>query len=109
MGVDEDGCVRVQTAELSRLEQRLKENLAEVQFLFQDKYGHGSNNGSYEDSVQSSTDLLIEVKALYAQKYSHLADDLDEDGFMWSQTDACGNVGGNTELQRLQVALDTVK
>jgi len=104
--VDEDGCMWIETAGHASRD-TLEEKLAEVKCLYHEKFG--TDVGLEDETYDLYEDLLNEVQALYVQQYGHVDDDLDEDGCMWSQTDACGNVCDNTELQPLQVALDTVK
>jgi len=105
--VDEDGCVWINTVGCSSMD-TLEVKLAEVKCLYHDKFGTAVDE-TYDSQLQRSLDSLCELEALFAQKYGHAVNDLDEDGCVWVKTVADEHVCGITELQPLQVALDTVK
>jgi hypothetical protein len=105
--VDEDGCVWINTGGCSSMD-TLEVKLAEVKCLYHDKFGTAVDE-TYDSQLQRSLDSLCELEALFAQKYGHAVNDLDEDGCVWVKTVGDEHVCGITELQPLQVALDTVK
>jgi Mn-dependent DtxR family transcriptional regulator len=105
--VDEEGCVWINTGGCSSMD-TLEVKLAEVKCLYHDKFGTAVDE-TYDSQLQRSLDSLCELEALFAQKYGHAVNDLDEDGCVWVKTVGDEHVCGITELQPLQVALDTVK
>merc|ERR1719150_957007 len=102
--VDEDGCVWINTAGRCSMD-TLEVKLAEVKCLYREKFGTAVDE-TYDSQLQRSLDSLCELEALFAQKYGHAVNDLDEDGCVWVKTVGDEHVCGITELQPLQVALD---
>merc|ERR1712207_107379 len=105
--LDNDGCAWIKMAGSCCME-TLEEKLAEVKCLYHDKFGTAVDE-TYDSQLQRSLDSLCELEALFAQKYGHAVNDLDEDGCAWVKTVGDEHVCGITELQPLQVALDTLK
>ena len=105
--VDEDGCVWIKTGGCSSMD-ILEEKLAEVKCLYWEKFGTVANE-TYDSQLQRSQDPLCELEDLFAQKYGHTVDDLDEDGCVWIKTVGDDHLCGITELRPLQAALGTVK
>jgi len=105
--VDEDACMWIITGGCSSMD-TLELKLVEVKCLYHDKFGKAVDE-TYDGQLQRSLDSLCELEALFAQKYGHAVNDLDDDGCVWVKTAGDEHVCGITELQPLQVALDTVK
>jgi len=105
--VDEDGWVWINTGGCCSMD-TLEVKLAEVKCLYHDKFGTAVDE-TYDSQLQRSLDSLCELEALFAQKYGHAVNDLDEDGCVWVKTVGHEHVCGISDLQPLQDALGTVK
>merc|ERR550532_1549106 len=79
--VDKDGCVWIKTAGSSCME-TLERKLAAVKCLYHDKFGTDVDE-TYDSQLIRCQDSLREVEALFAEKYGHESDDVDEDGCVW--------------------------
>ena len=66
----------------------LEEKLAEVKWLYHENFGATaeSDNETYDSELQRCQNLLSELEALFAQKYGHGINDVDEDGCVWMKT-----------------------
>jgi hypothetical protein len=100
---DEDGCVWVETTGHSFMQLEIK--LEEVQCMYNTRFGIDGElqEGEYQDQLMQCQDSLQEVAALYAQKYGHDIDELDEDGCVWAKTPE------SSQLERLEEKLAEVQ
>merc|ERR1719192_2519089 len=90
----------IKTAGRSRME-TLEEKLAEVMCLYHEKFS--KDESEHESQLQMCQDSLCELEALFAQKYGHDIDDVDEDGCVWINTVGCSS------MDTLEVKLAEVK
>merc|ERR1719362_2838191 len=83
----------------------LKEMLAEVKCLYNEKFGAdaGLEDDAYDSQLQSYEKSLQELKVLFVHKYGHDIDDVDEDGCVRIKTAGC------SVMEKLEEKLAEVK